>query len=56
MYWEGVCWEGVLTRWGRNRCSGSLGSRGSGGLCGGERGRGWGDRCVSGWFEGTEVD
>ena len=45
---SGGCWEQVLTWWGKNRCSNNLGSRGSEVLCGGERGRGWADRCVSG--------
>lgn len=49
-----VFWERVLTRWEKNRCSGNLESRGSEVLCGGERGRGWGDRCVSGCFGGSE--
>ena len=49
-------WQRVLTRWGKSRCSGNLKSRGSEVLCGGKRGRGRGDRCVSGCFGGSEVD
>ena len=49
-----VFWERVLTRWEKNRCSGNLESRGSEVLCGGERGRDRGGRCVSGCFGGSE--
>lgn len=50
------CWERFLNRWWKSRYNGNLESIGSGVLCEGERGRGWGGRRVSGCFVDPEVD